>query len=186
MAILFALGLLMFIGSIILIWYICIINKFKRLEIKIDESFSGIDIALVKRHEVLTKMIEVVKGYSKHESNTLKEVIELRSGVYDDLSDNEKVKTNNKINKSLSRIFALAENYPELKANENFLKLSSELTDIEDEIAQSRKYFNAVVRDYNNIVEVFPNNIIAKLFGYKSKLMFSIDDNERDNVKVEL
>ena len=174
------------IGVLLLVVIFVIFNKIIKANNKVKEAFATIDVYLKKRWDLIPNLIEVVKGYSKHESNTLKEVIELRSGVYDDLSDNEKVKTNNKINKSLSRIFALAENYPELKANENFLKLSSELTDIEDEIAQSRKYFNAVVRDYNNIVEVFPNNIIAKLFGYKSKLMFSIDDNERDNVKVEL
>ena len=174
------------IGVLLLVVIFVIFNKIIKANNKVKEAFATIDVYLKKRWDLIPNLIEVVKGYSKHESNTLKEVIELRNGVYDDLSDNEKIKTNNKINKSLSRIFALAENYPELKANENFLKLSSELTDIEDEIAQSRKYFNAVVRDYNNIVEVFPNNIIAKLFGYKSKLMFSIDDNERDNIKVEL
>ena len=174
------------IGVLLLVIIFIIFNKIIKANNKVKEAFATIDVYLKKRWDLIPNLIEVVKGYSKHESNTLKEVIELRNKVYDDLSDNEKVKANNKINKHLGKIFALAEAYPELKANENFLKLSSELTDIENEIAQSRKYFNAVVRDYNNIVEVFPNNIIAKIFGYKSKLMFSIDDNERDNVKVEL
>ena len=98
----------------------------------------------------------------------------------------EKINKNKLINQSINKIMALAENYPELKANENFLQLSKDLTSIEDEIAQSRKYYNAVVKNYNNKVEMIPSNIIAKIAGYKSKPMFSIENEERQNIQVEV
>lgn len=102
------------------------------------------------------------------------------------MSTEEKINKNKLINQSINKIMALAENYPELKANENFLQLSKDLTSIEDEIAQSRKYYNAVVKNYNNKVEMIPSNIIAKIAGYKSKPMFSIENEERQNIQVEV
>ena len=112
--------------------------------------------------------------------------MELRSNRYDSLSNEMKIKTNERLNNAINKIMVLAESYPELKANENFLQLSNNLTSIEDEIAQSRKYYNAVVRNFNNKVEMIPSNIVAKLLGYKTKLMFTADDNERENVKVKM
>ena len=102
------------------------------------------------------------------------------------LSADDKIKTNEQLNRDVVRIMALAEAYPELKSNESFLQLSGNLTLAEDEIAQSRKYYNAVVRDYNNKVEMIPSNIVAKVLGYKSKLMFAANVEERENVKVKL
>ena len=102
------------------------------------------------------------------------------------MSDEEKIKTNEKLSSGISEIMALAEAYPDLKANENFKDLSNQLTKVEDEIANSRKYYNGVVRMYNNKVEMFPSNVFAGLFGYKSKAMFEVSSNERENVKVEL
>ncbi len=146
------------------------------------------DVYLKKRWDLIPNIVSVVKGYAKHEEDTLKEITSLRSNVnsYDKLSSEEKINTNLKVNNNLTKLFALVEAYPELKANENFLSLQKDLTVIEDEIAQSRKYYNAVVRDYNNKVEMFPSNIIANLFGYHSKKMFEANDTERDNVKVDL
>jgi LemA protein len=110
----------------------------------------------------------------------------MRSGDYDIMSDEEKIKANTKITGGISRIMALAESYPNLKANENFSNLAKELTKTEDEIAQSRKYYNACVRVFNNKVQMFPNSIFAKLFGFDSKSMFEASSEERENVKVEL
>ena len=101
-------------------------------------------------------------------------------------SDKEKLETNEKINKEINKIMALVEKYPELKANTNFLNLSQNLSDVEDELAKSRRYYNAIVRMYNNKVEMIPSNLVAKIFGYKIKDMFSVEDEERENVEVKL
>ncbi len=163
-----------------------IFNKLIRANNKVKEAFATMDVYLKKRWDLIPNLIETVKGYAKHENDTLKEVIELRNINYDDLSSNEKIKTNERVNRDLVKVFALSEDYPKLKANKNFMDLSDNLRIVEDEIAQSRKYFNAVVRDYNNLVEMFPSSIIAKLIGYKTKLMFSINSSERENIKVKL
>ena len=178
--------ILIIVGILLLLYVFITFNKLIKLNNKVKEAFSTMDVYLKKRWDLIPNLVEVVKGYAKHENNSLKEIIELRNNAYDNFSNNEKIKTNNKLNNHLVKLMALVEHYPTLKADKNFLDLSNKLSKTEDEIAQSRKYFNAVVRDYNNVVESFPSNIIAKIFGYKSKLMFSINDEERNNIKVEL
>ena len=116
----------------------------------------------------------------------LEKIIELRLKSYDNMSNDEKLKTNEQLSKGITKIMAVAESYPELKANENFKDLSNQLIKVEDDIANSRKYYNGTVRIYNNKVEMFPSNIIAKIFGYKTKNMFEASETERENVKVEL
>ncbi|MBQ6282159.1 MAG: LemA family protein [Bacilli bacterium] len=178
--------ILILIGVLLLLCIFAIFNKLIRANNKVKEAFATMDVYLKKRWDLIPNLIETVKGYAKHENDTLKEVIELRNINYDDLSSNEKIKTNERVNRDLVKVFALSEDYPKLKANKNFMDLSDNLRIVEDEIAQSRKYFNAVVRDYNNLVEMFPSSIIAKLIGYKTKLMFSINSSERENIKVKL
>ena len=121
----------------------------------------------------------------KHEEGTLAEIVKLRNGAYDSMDSDEKIKTNTELSKGITKIMALAESYPDLKANQNFLDLSSQLKSIEDDIANARKYYNGVVRKFNDKVLVFPKNIIAGMFGFKSKTMFEIASEERENVKVE-
>ncbi len=177
------------IGAIILIllvYGLIIHNKLVKLDNKVKEAFSTMDVYLKKRWDLIPNIVETVKGYAKHESETLKDVVELRNTAYDNMSDDEKIKTNEKLATGISKIIALAEAYPDLKANKNFLSLQEDLTKIEDEIAQSRKYYNAVVRMFNNKVQMIPSNIFAKIFGYKAKRMFEANANERENVKVEL
>ncbi|MGN1268388.1 MAG: LemA family protein [Candidatus Aphodocola sp.] len=172
---------------ICLLYYLITYNKLIRLNNNVKESFSTMDVYLKKRWDLIPNIVETVKGYAKHEKDTLKEIVNLRNSVdYDNLSDNDKIKKNTEISKNISKIMALAEAYPDLKANENFLSLSAELSSIEDEIAQSRKYYNAVVRDFNNKVEMIPSNIVAKMMNYTSKQMFIAEEKERASVKVEL
>ncbi len=172
---------------IILTYFLITYNKFIKLNNNVKEAFSTMDVYLKKRWDLIPNIEETVKGYAKYEKNTLKEIVNLRNSVdYDSLSEGDKMVKNNEMSKKITKLMALAESYPELKANEAFLSLSEELSSIEDEIAQSRKYYNAVVRDYNNKVEMIPSNIIAKIMNYKSKQMFLTDENERKNVKVEL
>lgn len=171
---------------ICLLYFIIVYNKLIKLNNTVNESFATMDVYLKKRWDLIPNLVNVVKGYAKHEKDTLEEIIKLRNNIYDNLSTEEKINKNKLINQSINKIMALAENYPELKANENFLQLSKDLTSIEDEIAQSRKYYNAVVKNYNNKVEMIPSNIIAKIAGYKSKPMFSIENEERQNIQVEV
>ena len=171
---------------LIIIYAFALYNSFVKLNNKVKEAFSTMDVYLKKRWDLIPNIVETVKGYAKHEKNTLTEVIKMRNSAYDNMSDDEKIKANEKLSSGISKIMALAEAYPDLKANENFKDLSNQLTKIEDEIASSRKYYNATVRDFNNKVEMFPSIIVAKLLGYKSKSMFEANEEERQNVKVSL
>lgn len=171
---------------LIIIYAFALYNSLIKLNNKVKEAFSTMDVYLKKRWDLIPNIVETVKGYAKHEKETLKEVIELRNIVYDKMSDDEKIKTNEQLSNGINKIMLLAEAYPDLKANENFKDLSNQLIKVEDEIANSRKYYNGVIRIYNNKVEMFPSNIFARLFGYKSKSMFEACANERENVKVKL
>ena len=171
---------------VILLYFIVTYNKLTKLNNMVNESFATMDVYLKKRWDLIPNLVEIVKGYAKHEESTFEEISKLRSRNYEELSREEKIKTNEQINKNIERIVALAESYPELKANENYIQLSNNLTRVEDEIAQSRKYYNAVVRDYNNKVEMIPSNVVAKALGYTTKSMFTTNDKERQNIKVKL
>ncbi len=172
--------------AILLIYILLIFNKLTKLKNRVKEAFSTMDVYLKKRWDLIPNLVETVKGYAKHESETLEEIVNLRNKDYNDLSDNEKISTNIDVNKGISKLFLLSENYPDLKASDNFLNLSSELTNIENDIASSRKYYNATVRIYNNNVEMFPSNIVAFIFRFKSQLMFEAKEEEKENVKINL
>lgn len=172
--------------AIFLITIFVAYNSFVRLNNSVKESFATMDVYLKKRWDLIPNIVDTVKGYSVHEKETLEDVIKLRNNVYDNMSDNEKINTNSKLSNDINRIMVLAESYPELKANENFKDLSNQLIKIEDEIAKSRKYYNATIREFNNKVEMFPSNILAKILGYKTKNMFEANTEERETVKVTL
>ena len=171
---------------LIIIYAFALYNSFVKLNNKVKEAFSTMDVYLKKRWDLIPNIVEVVKGYAKHEKDTLKEVVELRNSVYDKMDDETKVDTNNKITQGLTKIMALAEAYPDLKADKNFRELQTELSKVEEDIANARKYYNGSIRLYNNKVQMIPSNIVAKLFGYKEEKMFEIDSLEKENVKVEL
>lgn len=171
---------------LIIVYAFVLYNSFVKLNNRAEEAFSTMDIYLKKRWDLIPNIVETVKGYAEHEKNTLLEILQLRSGTYDKLSNEEKITTNEQLSGGIAKIMALAEAYPDLKASKNFKNLSDQLTKVEDEIANSRKYYNGVIRIYNNKVEMFPNNIFSSLFGYKSKSMFEANSGERGNVKIEL
>lgn len=174
------------IAVLFIIYIFVTYNSFVNLNNQVTEAFATMDVYLKKRWDLIPNIVETVKGYAKHESDTLESVIKLRNGNYDNMSNNEKIDKNSKLTGEISKIMALVENYPDLKANEHFLDLQKSLAKVEDEIAQSRKYYNAVVRLFNNKVEMFPSNILANILNYKSKKMFEATDEERTNVKVKL
>ncbi len=170
---------------VIILWVISTYNSFIKLGNTCKESFSTMDVYLKKRWDLIPNLVETVKGYAKHEKETLAEVVSLRSGAYDSMSDDEKLEANKKLSQSVTKIMALAEAYPELKANDNFKDLSNQLSQIEGEIANSRKYYNATTKVYNNKVQMIPTNLVAMIFGFKVRTMFEIDSTERQNVKVK-
>lgn len=170
--------------ALLVIYVLVTYNVFVKMKNRVDESFSTMDVYLKKRWDLIPNIVETVKGYAKHEKSTLSDVIKLRNGAYDNMSNDEKIKANQQLSKGITKIMALAEQYPDLKANENFKDLSTQLTKIEDEIANSRKYYNGTVREFNDKVQMFPSNIVAKIFGYKAKIMFEATEEERKNVKV--
>lgn len=174
------------IVALIIVYLLICYNSFVKLNNQVKEAFSTMDVYLKKRLDLIPNIVETVKRYAKHEKETLEEVVNLRNSSYDKMNDSTKVDVNNKLSQGLGRLMAIAENYPELKANENFKDLSNQLSKVEDDIANARKYYNGAVRVYNNKVEMFPSNIFARLFGYKSKAMFEANADERENVKVEL
>ena len=144
------------------------------------------DVYLKKRWDLIPNIVETVKSYAEYEKTTLKEVIELRNNTYDNMSANEKVDANSKLTQGISKLMAIAEAYPELKANENYKDLSNQLTKIEDDIANSRKYYNGSVRIFNDKVQMFPSNIVAGMLGFREQKMFEASESERENVQVKL
>lgn len=176
------------IGIIVLclLYVLVTYNSFIKLRNKINEAFSTMDVFLKKRWDLIPNLVEVVKGYAKHEKTTLEEVIKYRNTNYDSLSNKEKMNASEEITKGIGRLMAIVEEYPKLKASDNFIHLSDELTQVENEIANSRRYYNAVVRMFNNKVEMFPSNIIGKMLGLKTESMFEASAEERENQKVDI
>ena len=144
------------------------------------------DVYLKKRWDLIPNLVETVKGYAKYEEETLTRVTKLRNTVYNEMTNDEKIINNEELSSDVSKIMALKEAYPELKANENFIDLSNKLTKIEDDIANARKYYNGTVRIYNNKVQMFPNNIFAKIFNYKIKRMFEASLEDKQNIRINL
>jgi LemA protein len=170
---------------IFLMAFMFIYNEFVKSKNKVEEAFSTMDVYLKKRYDLIPNLVETVKGYAKHESETLEKVIQARNSVIGAKSEDEKIKGNATLTSSLKSLFALAENYPDLKADSSFINLQQNLTKLEEDISQSRKYYNAVVKDYNIKIEAFPSNIVAKMLKYSKKPMYEIDETQRDNVKVQ-
>ena len=171
---------------LIIIYAFILYNNFISLDNKVKEAFSTMDVYLKKRWDLIPNLVETVKGYAKYEEETLTRVTKLRNTVYNEMTNYEKIINNEELSSDVSKIMALKEAYPELKANENFIDLSNKLTKIEDDIANARKYYNGTVRIYNNKVQMFPNNIFAKIFNYKTKRMFEASLEDKQNIRINL
>ena len=174
-------GIIVLILVIIIVWYISTCNRLKRAIVKIDEADSGIDVALTKRYDVLTKMLDVAKGYAKHEKETLGEVIKLRKGM----SIAEKQEANNKMTDTLGKINVLAEAYPELKSSENFKALQLSISDVEEHLQAARRLYNANISSYNQDIVTFHTSIVAGMKGFTKKEFFEAKDAKKEDVKME-
>lgn len=173
---------------IVVIIVICVVifyfNRIIVLENRIGNSKAQIDVQLKKRADLVPNLVETVKGYVKHEKEVLEKITLARSSLINSKSFEDEVKAGNQLQGALKSLFAVAENYPTLKANENFLQLQQELGDIEDKIAYARQYYNDSVLSYNNMIEKFPGNLFAKAMKRKEKPYLEIPEEEKQNVKV--
>ena len=161
-------------------------NKLFRLKNQVEEAWSTIDVQLKKRYDLIPNLVETVKGYAKHESGTLEAVIKARNIAISAKTTDEKINAENALSGTLKSLFKLKEAYPELKANQNFIDLQNQLRNIEDEIASARRYYNAVVREFNTRLEIFPSNIVARRMRFEKQKYFELDsEEERKNVKVQ-
>lgn len=180
---------LLIIGGIIfllLITVVAIYNRLVRLRNTVRASWSDIDVQLKKRYDLVPNLVETVKGYASHERSLFEKVTEARSMAMRVSAPAEKAKAENILSETLKSLFAVAEAYPELKANANFMQLQSQLKELEDSIEYARRYYNAVVRDYNIMIESFPSNIIASQFRFTKEEFFELEtpEVERKPVKV--
>ena len=170
---------------LILVYVISVYNSLVTLKNKVKDQYSQIDVELKRRFDLIPNLIETVKGYTKHEKETLEGVVNARN-TYANAGDlGDKLKADGELTQAISKLFALAESYPELKANENFLDLQAQLKDVEEKISYARQFYNDSVLSYNNKVEMVPSNIVAGLFHFEKEKFFEASEEDRKNVKVE-
>lgn len=177
--------IIIFAVIILLVFYgIGVYNKLVNSRNKVKDQWAQIDVQLKRRADLIPNLVETVKGYTKHEKNTLTEVIEARNKFVSAGSINEEIEANNQLTGALNKLFALSESYPELKANQNFISLQNDLKDTEDKISYARQFYNDTVLTYNNLVQMFPSNIIANMFKFEVYEFFKIEEKEKEVPKV--
>jgi len=173
--------------GVLIIWFIAVYNKFVTFRNRVSEAWADIEVQLKRRYDLIPNLVSTVKGYATHESGTLEKVVALRNSAIQNPGNNEAhAKTENEISGVLKTIFALSENYPDLKANTNFLELQKELSDTENKIQSARRFYNGNVRDFSTALQVFPSNIVGSMFSFKAPEYFDIDDNGPESKPVEV
>ena len=180
-----ALWIILIVVAVIVLYVISTYNGLVVLRNKVKDQWSQIEVQLKRRADLIPNLVETVKGYAKHEEGTLTAVIEARNKAVSATSINEKVDANNELTGALNKLFALSEAYPELKANENFMSLQNDLKETEDKITYARQFYNDSAMGFNNLVEMFPSNIVASMFKFKKFEYFKIDEKEKETPKVK-
>lgn len=180
-----SLGVWIIIGVIVLIalYVVNTYNTFVKLRNRVKDQWAQIEVQLKRRFDLIPNIVETVKGYAKHESDTLKGVIEARNKFTVASTPEDEMKANNELTGAIRQLFALSESYPELKADTSFLKLQSNLEETEDKISSARQFYNDTVLSLNNKVELFPSNLVAKIFGFKRKLSLKLKVKQRSLLK---
>jgi LemA protein len=182
-------SILLIIVGVIIIWFVYAYNRFVRLITRAKEAWSDIEIQMKRRYDLIPNLVETVKGYAAHEKGVFEEVTAARTSVMNATNQGPAAaaKAENQFEGALKSLFAVAENYPDLKANQNFLQLQNELVDTEDKIQASRRFYNGTVRDFNTAIQKFPGNIFASIFGFSKREFFDIDEKgpEGQPVKVQ-
>lgn len=177
--------IILVIVILLVIWVTVGYNGLVRSRMQTQEAWSQIDVQLKRRNDLIPNLLETVKGYAKYEQSTLEKVTELRSKVANASTPNEAMRASDALGKQMASILAVAESYPDLKANQNFLKLQEELTNTENKISYSRQLFNSTTANYNVKLETFPSNLIAGLFGFKAKEFLETPEEEKSVPKVD-
>jgi LemA protein len=178
--------ILLYVVVLFVIWLIAAYNGLVRRRNRVDEAWSDIDVQLKRRYDLIPNLVETVKGYAAHEKQVFENVTQARAAAMGAQGLAEKDKAENALSQTLKSVFAVAENYPQLKASENFLELQRELTDTEDKIQASRRFYNGTVLDFNTSLQTFPRNTIAGMFGFARKEFFGVAEQaEREPVKVK-
>ena len=180
------LWILLAIVVVLIIAFVVIYNSLVTMRLRVKNAWSQIDVQLQRRFDLIPNLVETVKGYMAHEADVLTKVTDLRSSWADAKTLDEKAKLDNELSDTLKTIMAVAENYPDLKANQNFSDLQTELTNAENKISYSRQFYNDTVTRYNTKLEVFPSNIVASMFHFTAEQLFEVDNQEaKKNVKVD-
>jgi len=160
-------------------------NELVRSKNAVKNSLAQIDTQLQRRFDLIPNLVETVKGFASHEKELLENVVASRSGYMNATTPGEKLSMNTQLTSNLRTLFAVAENYPELKANANFLKLQDELSETEDKISYSRQFYNDAVTIYNNKLQMFPSNLVAGMYGFKEEVLFGSDEEAKEVPKVQ-
>ena len=184
-------GIIIFI---IILWFVGIYNKLVRKKLGVESAWADIDTQLKKRFDLIPNLVETVKGYVSHEKETLNEIVEARSKANQINIDIKNATpeqmaafqaSQGDLTSALKKLFALSESYPDLKANQNFLDLQMQLNMVEEDLNMARRFYNGTVKEYNEMIQIFPSNIVAKIFTFTEKPFFEVNENERENVKVK-
>jgi LemA protein len=172
--------------AVILLWAMAVYNRFVRLRVRAEESWRDIDTQLKRRWDLIPNLVETVKGYATHEREVFERVTQARARAQAATTPKEQEAAETQLRGAMMNLFAVAEAYPQLKANEGFLQLQSSLGEVEDAVQKSRRYYNAVVRDFNTALQVFPGSLIASIFGFKTREFFALEDEaQREAPKVK-
>jgi len=177
----YAIGILALLAVVLVGLY----NKLAKQKVVVEEASADIETFLKQRYDIIPNLVEIVKGYAKHEQETFKQITEMRSKAMSAGSLPEKMEIEDQLTKAVSKIIAVAENYPELKANTNFLDLQTSLKGLEDNIQKSRRFYNGAARDFNTLIAVFPNNLLAGVFGFSKLPFFEASEEEKKNVEIK-
>jgi len=180
--------ILLAVVAAIIIWVIYIYNRFVRLTNRTEEGWSDIDVQMKRRYDLIPNLVETVKGYAAHEAGTLQKVTEARTKAMGAQTVAEHAEAENMLTGALKSLFAVSEAYPDLKANSNFVELQRELSDTENKIQAARRFYNGVVQELQNAIEMFPSNLVGSMFGFKTREFFELGEGEqaaREPVKVK-
>ncbi len=167
------------------LYLMSVYNSLVALRNRVSEAWSGIDVQLKRRSSLIPNLVETVKGYATHEKDTFENVTKARSALMSSSTPQQAAESNNMLSLALKSLFAIAESYPELKANDNFRQLQTDLNDTEDKIAYSRQFYNANVLDYNTKIVIFPNVVVAGMLGFKQSEFFKATDTEKQDIAVK-
>ena len=171
------------IAIVLVLFFVSLYNRLVKLRNNREQAFSDIDVQLRQRHDLIPQLVESVKGYMKHEKEILTEVTEARANAMKASTINEKISAENRLSGALQGLQISVEAYPDLKANQNFLNLQEEISDVENKLAAARRFFNSATKEYNNAVEIFPSNIIAGMFAFKKENMFDLGVEKRADLE---